>query len=118
MAGLAAETGIQGTFTGIAGADLEPDRLVKKSGASWIYNGAGEVPQGVTADRVASGKPIAIRPVQGGLRKVTAAGVIADGATIYAAANGKVATTVSGDPVGVADGAATADGGKISAVLN
>lgn len=47
----------------------------------------------------------------------TADGVIAAGASIYAAASGKVSTSVSGSIIGIALEAATADGSEIECDL-
>ena len=73
--------------------------------------GAGEQHLGITDAAAASGDPVAVRMRNSpGTQIATAAGAIAVGASIYGAASGKVDDAVSGNAIGVALQAASADG--------
>lgn len=102
------------TFT--AGAALEARRCVKiKSGTTTTppeveYAGAGEAHIGITEYAAASGALVAVRLNGAGTHEATAAEAFAAGASLYGAANGKVADTASGTALAVALEAATADG--------
>jgi hypothetical protein len=116
MGGLAYE--INGPFTVTSGEALEVDRLVKMSGATAVYCDAGEEPIGiVTGESVASGKPVAILPLTGGIYKATGAKAIAVGVGIYPAANGKISDAAIGNQIGIQINAISADGGKAAAVM-
>lgn len=101
------------TFT--AGAAIEPNRRVKLSGGKLAYAGAADtVCIGTAAGRAfVDGDEIAVRLLNAeGTHPATASEAITAGATAYAAANGKVAST--GTVVaGVVLQAATADGDVI-----
>ncbi len=109
-----------GVKTLLTSADLLVYRRLKLDGSqNYVYANAGEEFVAVSTDNTLNGQP------QGGaLRtsartfKMTASGVIAAGATIYGDINGKISTTVSGNPIGIALEAATADGDIIECFLN
>ena len=106
----------------IATNDLEACRRVKLTagkGDAVEYAGAGESFIGITAAKVAAEEEVSVilKP-DGRTYKVTAAEALAAGATLYGGADGKVQDTVSGDAIGIALEAATADGDIIEALLN
>jgi len=114
----------KGTFT--AGEALGARRRVKiKSGTTTtppevMYADAGEAAIGITEYAVASGALVTIKLINdGGIFEVCAnpASAIAVGNQVYAAADGKVAETPSGRPVGIAIESASADGDLISCIL-
>jgi hypothetical protein len=107
-----------GNFTLTAGEALEADRLVKLSGSTAVYCDAGEEPAGATVFAAASGSQVAIRPL-GSIVRMTASKVIAAGAAVYPANDGKVSDAAAGGRrIGTAITASTADGGRISVVAN
>jgi len=106
-----------GPFTAVSGEALVADRLVKLSTTTVIYADAGDEPVGIVTDPVATATPVSVRPLTGGIQKVTGAGVIAAGAAIYCAADGKVSTTAVGTQLGVMMTAISADGGKGAAIV-
>lgn len=110
----------EGPFTMTSGEALAADRLVKMSTTTVVYCDAGDDPIGITMDNVATDTDVTIWPInRGGIAKVTAAKDIAAGAEMYPAADGKVSDAVGGGRrIGVAMAAATADGGKIPALIN
>ncbi len=76
-----------------AGAALVPHRLVKFSSGSVVYNTAAaeDEPVGVNEYQVAQGGGVSIRLLcDPGTIEVAAAGEVAAGAKVYAAADGKV----------------------------
>jgi len=110
------------TFT--AGEALEAFRRVKLStgsGTQVEYADQSDSNNyiGVTLEKVASGKHVAVA-LKGNYRtfKVVASEALSAGAELYAADDGKVSDTVSGNAIGTALEAATADGDIIEAVLN
>lgn len=114
----------EGVLTLLAGAALAAHVRVKVSSGTTtdpvevVAAGAGEACIGVTEYAAASGDPVAIRPVNmSGSQRVTASAAIGRGASFYGAANGKIATTVSGSIQGVALEAATADGDVIEVLF-
>lgn len=95
----------------IANADLEAYRRVKLStgsGSKVEYAMAGEPCIGITAAKAGLNEMVSVDLITSGRTfKVTAGGVIAEGANFYGADNGQVSATVSGSPVGKALEAAT-----------
>ena len=74
------------------------------------YAGAGEYGVGFTQYGVADGEPVAVKLYNdGGSFEVTASKAIAVGATVYAAASGKVSDAAVGTAVGTAKEAGTTD---------
>jgi hypothetical protein len=110
----------EGPFTLTSGEALVADRLVKMSTTTVIYADAGDEPMGITQEAVDNGKPVAIWPInKGGIAKVTASKAITAGSTLYPANDGKVSDAAGGGrKIGVNLTAASADGGKIPAVIN
>lgn len=100
-----------------AGEDLEAHRRVKiESGTTTsppevVYADAGEQAIGVTERSVEDGDYVAVKLEGcGGSREVEAADTFSLGATLYAAADGKVSDTSSGTAIGIAKEACTAAG--------
>jgi len=107
-----------GPFTEASGTVLEADRLLKISANTAIYCGVGEVPIGLsTGPVIVSGEQVSIAPLLGAVMKVTGSKAIANGAAIYAAADGKVSDAAVGDQIGILRSVITADGGKGSAIM-
>lgn len=112
-------------FSCTAGEDLAIFRLTKNVGGTAKLNTATatDVPMGVTQAACDSGAKACLADIKrGGTHKVTAAGAIAAGAPIYAAADGKVQAlpAVAGTYRRVGQncaGAATADGDVIQVYL-
>lgn len=104
------ESGIR-TFT--AGEALEASRRVRFSSTGTIvYADAGEKHIGITVDVVASGAQVAVKMNNfPGTRKLTCAGAVTSGATVYGAADGKVddAFAGNGPSVGIAIEGGSAD---------
>lgn len=97
------------------GAIAQDLRVVLGSGGTVTVAGAADREVG-TAVRpsFASGENIAVDLASlEGTSVVVASGAIAIGASVYGAASGKVGTTDTGSPVGVALTAAAADGDRI-----
>lgn len=88
----------------LAGEALEAHRLVRlhdSTEGTVVYADAGERAIGVTLNYAASGAKVAIALLHGGeCLKVVASGTPAANATLYTANDGKVATAVSGEPIG------------------
>lgn len=88
----------------IAGEALAAHRLVRlhaSTAGTVVYADSGERAIGVTLDLKASGDKTAVALLHGGCTlKVTAAGAIAANAVVYAANDGKVSDSVSGEPIG------------------
>lgn len=79
-------------------ADTSVDELAKVS-----KTGAGETPIGVALKAGVSGDQVGVAGLtQHMVLVMIAAGAITEGATVYPAADGEVASTVSGDAIGVA----------------
>lgn len=79
--------------------------------------GATDPTIGVALYDVAIGEPVAVQLWgQGGTTEAVADGAIGRGVAVYGAAAGKVSTTVSGDILGYAGEAATADGDIIEII--
>jgi hypothetical protein len=115
MGGLAYRN--MGPVTLTTGEAMAADRLVKMSGITAVYCGAGEVPVGETMEAVVSGVPAAIAMLIG-IVPVTAANALAAGVALYTAASGMVSDTPAGSSIGVALSAATGAGGKISMICS
>jgi hypothetical protein len=106
-------------ITLIAGEALEAYRRVKlhTTANQVVYadqvDSDGDI--GITMEKVAAGAPVAIR-LKGPHEKIpgVASEAFAWGATLYAAADGKISDTASGNPIGTALEAATADGDVVS----
>lgn len=109
-----------GPLTGVAGEALAPYRRIKLSASTLVYADAGEEAVGVTgADYTASGALASYWPMNAaGIIPVTGAGVLAAGATLYGANDGKVSDSANGNKIGTLLEAITADGGMAGAVLN
>jgi hypothetical protein len=108
------------TFT--ATEALEAYRRVKlttSSGTAVEYADAGAEFIGITAHKVAIGEMVSVT-LRSASRsyKAVASGVLAVGATLYGANDGKVSDSVSGTAQGVALEAATADGNVIEILSN
>jgi len=102
------------TFT--AGEDLEAFRRVKLSSGEVVY--ADQIDSdgwiGVTQEKVSDGAMVTVRlKGTGRTSKMVASEALSSGASLYAADDGKVADTASGNVIGVALEAATADGDVI-----
>ena len=94
-----------GIKTFIADSAVEAFRLVKliaSSGTNVVHNGNGETDiVGVTQEPAKAGDPVSVKLISGpGTFKITAEEAIAVGADIYAAANGKMKDSVSGNIIG------------------
>lgn len=100
-----------------AGENLEPWRRVKLSSSSGTqveYSDAGEDYIGVTQHQADSGEQVTVRMANPeGTLKVAAGAAVSVGATVYGAADGKVSSTASGAPQGIALDAASGDGSVI-----
>lgn len=107
----------EGPFTMTTGAAVNADALLAMSGSSVIHCPAGGDPVGISTEAVASGGKVAVKTLNGCVRKVTASAAISAGAAIYAAATGRVSSSAVGRQLGVALAAATAAGGKIPAIM-
>jgi hypothetical protein len=101
----------------LSGEALEEARLVKLSAGTVIYADAGDEPVGLTAQAVASGEPVAIHPIRGGIERVTASKAISLGSAIYVAADGKVSDAAVGKQIEINIQAASANLGKVSAIV-
>ena len=106
-----------GKATFIAGEELQRFRRVKfKSGTATtppevVYADAGEMHIGITDAYAASGNGVAVRMLNHpGTHKCTVSGVIAQGAVLYGAADGKISDVASGSAIGLAKGSAAAAG--------
>ncbi|HUU11206.1 MAG TPA: capsid cement protein [Phycisphaerae bacterium] len=106
-----------GPFTMTSGEALAKYRFVKISSSTAVYADAGEEPVGITYDACASGDNVAIYPLQGCIEKITAGAVIASGAALYVAADGKASSTAVGKQIGIAFTAATADTAIIDGII-
>jgi len=116
---MTAHSNIIPTFT--SAEALAADRLVRFTvGASTlVYCDAGEEPVGITNNAVADATPVSITPINStGVVRVTAGAVIAAGAKIYAAVDGKVSSAAVGRCIGTACSASAADGGIIPVMFN
>jgi hypothetical protein len=105
------------TFT--AGEALEAFRRVKLSSGSgtqveYADQSDSDGYIGITQEKVSSGDQVNVALKGGpGTRKAVASEALAVGATLYAADDGKVADTASGNAIGTALEAASADGSII-----
>ena len=106
-----------GPFTLTSGEALVADRLVLLSSSTAMYADAGEEPVGITTQPVATATSVACECLNGTIRKVTASKAISAGAAIYVTTDGKVSDAAVGKQTGIALEAATADGGKIPAII-
>jgi len=106
-----------GPFTLMSGEALAADRLVKLSGTTAVYADSGDEPIGITTQAVAIATAVACHCMNGNVRKLTASGVIAAGAAIYADTDGKISASAVGKQLGIALLASTADGGKIPCIV-
>ena len=94
-------------------------KLTASSGTAVEYADEGDFAIGVTCENVAISKTVSVKDVKDpGTQILTAAGAISAGASVYAADDGKIATTVSGMIIGTALEAALADGDQIEVYLN
>lgn len=97
-----------------AGEALEAHRLVRlhaSTAATIVYADSGERAIGVVPVDFASGDKASVELLHGGTTiKVVAAGAISANAVVYAANDGKVSDSVSGEPIGRILVATTADG--------
>jgi hypothetical protein len=106
-------------ITLIAGEALEAYRRVKLHTTTnqvvYADQSDSDADIGITMEKVASGAPVAIR-LKGPHEKIpgVASEAFAWGATLYAANDGKISDTASGNPIGTALEAATADGDVVS----
>ena len=104
------------TFT--AGEALEAYRRVKLSAADTVvYSDAGEDWLGITQEAVANSAQVGVRlRTAAGTSKMTVAGVLSVNDVVYGAADGKIDDAPTGQPVGRALEAATADGGIVEVI--
>jgi len=109
----------EGPFTITAGEAFAADRLVRYTGSAWMYCDAGQQPDGVTTEAVASAARVTIHPVNGAcIEKLTASKALTVGDQVYPAADGKVSDAVGGGQrLGVAQTATTADGGRVAVLF-
>ena len=107
----------EGPFTLTSGEALVADRLVLLSSSTAKYADGGEEPVGITTAAVATATPVACECLNGSVRKVTASKAISAGAAIYVTTDGKVSDAAVGKQIGIALQAATADGGRIAAII-
>jgi hypothetical protein len=107
----------EGPWAEVAGEALEKDRLIKLSSGTAVYCDAGENPDGITADKVASGANVTIYPIKGNIERVTASKAIAINTEIYVANDGKVSDAAVGESIGITKQAATAAGAIIPAII-
>jgi len=99
-----------GFWTGIAGTDVAPFRLVTLAAGGVVQLCASNVkPVGATCGQADGGGQIPVRPLQSGIVKVAvkAEGVVASGDELELADNGCVAKKNNGTAVGVARTGAT-----------
>lgn len=89
---------LQPNLTFTAGADLEPNRLVTLRNTGLVtYTAAGEVPDGITTQKVLNGGLVACFPANyPGALQLSASKAIAIGAPVYPAANGQVSDAAGG----------------------
>lgn len=100
-----------------AGAALSENLRVKLSSGLLQLAGVGASDETLEIGTIVEGKSfasgdrttVALRSAQG-TTKMVASAAIGQGVAVYGAANGKIATTVSGAAIGVSLEAATADG--------
>lgn len=102
-----------------AGEDLPVNVLVKLSaGNTVVKNTAGAAAIGITLEKVSSGGYVALRLLSSpGSAIITASAAIALNALVYGTASGKIDDTGTGEPIGYAAEAATADGDQIEVLL-
>lgn len=101
-----------GNKTLLAGEALEAWRRVKIVTGEVVYADQADSDNwiGVTQEKVADGAMVTVRLKGAGRTfKMVASEALAEGAALYAAADGKVADTASGNVIGYALEAATAD---------
>ena len=104
-----------------ANAALEPWRCcVINSSKTIDYSSAGGTVHGVTQNRTnAVGDPVAVKfKKSSGTHRVNISGTCSAGASLYAAANGQLSTTVSGSIVATALEACSATGGTIEVLFS
>lgn len=106
----------EGICTFIANGALAARRHVKLTAGTVTsppqveYAGAGEYGIGFTQYAAVDGEPVAVKLYNGaGTFEVTASKAIAEGATVYAAASGKISDAAVGTAVGTAKEAGVAD---------
>lgn len=95
-------------ITILAGAALEPRRLVRYNGTAWVHAGRGEAAHAVTVDRIPSGTsgPAAMLSSDS-IVKIETTGAVAAGAVVYGDVNGTVSATAGGFVVGMHRGTAS-----------
>jgi hypothetical protein len=105
----------------IAGEDLARYRRVKLSGSTAVYADQADSSSyiGVTLEDAADGAPVSVA-LKGAYQtfKCVAADTFSAAATIYAAADGKVSDTSSGNAIGTAIDAATAANDVVEVLLD
>lgn len=95
-----------------AGVALEPNRLIRRSGATWIYAQRGQIPEAVTAERIANGDIGAAVPLShDATLLVSASGAVTTGQALYGDANGQVSATAGGVRLGTHLSGTIASGG-------
>ena len=109
----------------VTGADLVSHRLVKLSSGEAVYNTATSTDQpiGVTKLNAKDGDDVSITPInKEGTVEICAAGAIALGADVYAAADGKIqalpVAAATYRKIGIAMAAASGDGSIIEVLMN
>jgi len=116
---------VEGLRTFTAGVALaEGERVVITAGSTTTPPEVSLAPVGATSDFIgyveyaaAVGEPVTIRPrTMDGTKKAVASAAIGVGAVVYGSANGRVSTTASGSPIGLAVEAATAAGDIIEII--
>jgi len=106
-----------GPFTMTSGEALVADRLVLISSSTAMYADGGEEPIGITTDAIASGGIVSIKPLTGGIQRVTGSKAITAGSAIYGTTDGKVSDAAVGKQLGILLTAITANSGKGSAII-
>lgn len=111
-----------GDITILAGADLEAYRRVRNNGTNWVYCGATEDAEAVTATRIASGTRGAAWSVteDGVVPIINTGGGVTLGCELFGGANGQCSATNGGVFLGTAfqlNAGGGADGDPIDVVL-
>ena len=107
----------EGPITVTSGEALVADRFCLLTSSTAKYADAGEAPVGLSTEPVATATQTTLRLLTGTIEVVTASKAISANDDLYVTADGKVSDAAVGTQIGIAVTAATADGGKISAII-